>query len=343
MSYARPYPTRRRPFLSGLGATVPPNGDVTYLATPDLDPNTIKNYARAMQESAMKVAVAQTAAQVGIDAVMSVLLVSGPIGWAIDAVLALVQIFSARYDKKKIKEIGDALRNNIQATANDWSARYDVVVADIYAQEQSAALSEIAADKDKAATGNKAVAGLGGSSGLGRSFWESAGNALAKGFAQTAVAVPRATGIIVLKALQTGATVVGDKRAASALNSGEKQWINLAARGTVALTHDITHGSDAISHFGAAARMVYGEQAIFDARKRAGMIQDEFAAKIKAQYDVQVAQIRSPLFRTNLRAAIKSLLLANDALAQSLQQSKTRNMLLAAAGAAVAGYFAFLK
>lgn len=320
MAYARPQFVRRRPGLRGLG-------DATTLTLPTAS---VADYTRAMKETALKAAAAQMAVSIALAYIPIV-------GWALGLVYSLIGVFSARYDKAKIKETTDALTDAINRVAAAYSGQYDLAVNAVYGQEQANALAEIAAGN----TGPDPVPAT--LAGLGDSFFQDVGNTLAKGFAQVATAVPRAVGVTVLKVAATGASLVGANTVAKKISSGETQYINLADRGTDALTHDITHGSDAVSHAGDLLRDITGEQAVFEARAQAASIQDQFNAAIKAQYDTQVAQIQSPQFRATLRSAIKQLLQAQPGLITALNDSKTRTMVLAAAGAAVFGWFTFLK
>lgn len=306
MAYARQN-TRRR---HGLGAS-------STLIMPALD---LANYTRAMKESALKAAAAQMAVSVALEVVPIV-------GWVVGLIYSLVGVFAGRYDKAKIKEVQNALTDYVNNTAAAYSARYDGDVSTVYNQELANALADVKA----------------GNTGLAGNFFQDVGQTLAKGFAQTAVAIPRAAGVTVLKIAAVGAQAIGAKSVATKLSSGETQYIALAAKGTTALTHDVTHGNDAVSHAGDTARMVTGEQQVFDARRQAASIEDQFNAKIQAQYALQVAQIQSPAFRATLRATLVSMLVANPGAMTALVTNNTRNMVVAAAGAAVVGWFAFLK
>lgn len=251
--------------------------------------------AQSVKNAVLEQAAAATALS------FAILIAFPVIGWAIGAIVAVVQIFTGRANKKALEAVISNLKSDLAKSQDYYTTKFEAAKDTIYEQERGETIRRIRA--------NETMAGLYGI-GLG-DFWSKISHTTTQAVkvtgkvAAAVYIVPSklaATGA--LKLVGAGAKGVGAKSAGKALN---KAGDSVDAEGNRAVDHagkDLADPKAAGKDVERIGRIVYGSDAVHEARNKAREFLATANKTMADQVASQTKEMSSPKFRAAIRNSI---------------------------------------
>lgn len=291
----------------------------------------------------MKAAIAQSGISLAI--VTYLQFVCPPWGNIAGAVIAVIQAAGSAYEKRKIQEITDNLRDRLTALINDYNGKEKALWDKAIAEEVPTVKAIL--------TGHDVAPLAGEGLGSGKYGIFGAGTTMDRIVTPVAHAIAQATVIpiqlTIAASLKLGkgiANIVGAEGAVKSIDKLEDQNRALANKGMERVETAITQPDVAISQAGKVLRTITGEQAVFDARDTCNKIYADVSAKAAADFATFQANVNDPKFRQAMRdwmiAHPDSTDLLQDVVNQ-LNAASNLKIMLGAGLAAAAGLFMFKR
>ena len=306
----------------------------TINVTPDISADKLQALSDSIKQKLIESAAAQSAIQL----TLYISLQAYPVvGQCVTALLAVVQAAGSAYEKRKIQEITDNLRDRINALGTTYTIKYRTLRDKVFEEEAATVKATL--------TGHNMapMAGMG-------DFWSKAKDVAEKVVKPIAMVTSKSIMIpmklsekATMKTIEVVAKAVGAKHVAQEASTLEQKTSAQFNQAETKLTKDLT---DPIKTAGVIGRTVTGEQAVFDARDKCNQIYADAAAQMEKDYQTFVTNINNPAFRTALRNAMladPSAFSQLDDVTKQLNAASNLKIMVGAGLAAAAGLFMFKR
>ncbi len=249
----------------------------------------LKEQQKRFKDDMIRAVAKVTAVQMGISIV---LMCFGPIGAAIAAVIALVQLIVGNAQKKRLKSIMDGIKQDILAHQKEAQER-------VHAAENQIA-EQVWPEAAQLAASGQPLSGLG-------SLWTNVRDAVSKAAKDTAKVVVKIhnepvklIGRGVIKGVRSFATVVHDTKMVKRLDNKEAAWnteIDRSTKHTAAALADIRVAAAGAKH---AVAIVDGEESINVAREKGALLKQKAFASIDSAESDAMAGMQTPEYRAQV-------------------------------------------
>lgn len=251
--------------------------------------------ARNVKDAMLQQAAASTAMSL-------VIMIAFPVvGWAIGAIVAVVQVFTGRANKRALDAVIANLKSDLAKSEEHYTLKFEAAKDTIYEQERGETMRRIYA--------GETMAGLYGV-GLG-DLWSKLAHTTTKA---VKVAGTVAAGIYIVpsklaavgavKLVAVGAKAVGADSAAKDLNTAGNTINKEGDRTIKRIGSDAADLKQAGKDVETIGRVIYGSEAVHQARIKAREFLATANKTMADQVATQVAQMESPPFRAAIRDSI---------------------------------------